>query len=37
LELAIASERLRKDFPDAVKQAEDLLKRIKSGAFVIPE
>lgn len=36
LEVAVASERLGNDFPDAAFQAEDLLKRIKSGKFVIP-
>jgi hypothetical protein len=37
LDVAVASERLRKDFPDAAKQAEDLLKRIKSGDIAILE
>ena len=37
LEVAMASKRLRNDFQDAANQAEDLLKRIKNGEFVIPE
>jgi hypothetical protein len=37
LDVAVASERLRNDFPDAAYQAEDLLMRIKSGEFVIPD
>lgn len=37
LDVAVASARLRNDFRDASNQAEDLLKRIKSGEFVIPE
>lgn len=36
LEVAVTSERLRNDFPDAAKQAEDLLKRIQCDDFVIP-
>jgi len=35
LEIAAGSERLRNDFPDAANEAEDLLKRIKSGEVVI--
>ncbi|WML52378.1 hypothetical protein RCG17_23845 [Neobacillus sp. PS3-12] len=37
LETAAVSERLRRDFPDAANKAENLLKRIKSGEFNIPE
>jgi hypothetical protein len=35
--IEVASVRLSKDFPDAAYQAEDLLMRIKSGEFVIPD
>lgn len=37
LETASSSERLKNDFPDAAKTATDLLERINSGDFIIPE
>ncbi|BAL01356.1 hypothetical protein OBV_41570 [Oscillibacter valericigenes Sjm18-20] len=37
LEIAANSDRLRNDFRDAYETANDLLNRIKTGEFIIPE
>ena len=37
LEVAANSNRLKKDFYDAFKIANDLLKRIKNGEFIMPK
>ena len=37
LEVAAKSSRLKNDFFDAYETANDLLKRIKTGEFVMPE
>lgn len=37
LEVAIHSTRLSNDYPDGINLAKDLLKRIQTGEFIIPE
>jgi predicted RNA-binding protein associated with RNAse of E/G family len=37
LEVAANSNRLRNDFPEAYKTANDLLKRINNGEFIMPK